>query len=131
MLTPVIANVSWQQQGRLGSYKLGTRWLEYFFFFSSGLIIFLLVVLSFDDIQLGKFSRRTMKSSLQVNNTHSLENNLDAMINVNSTTNNSQLTQRERTKTVLLIYTVFFGTAEWIRDRDKCGFENKFLGSGH
>ena len=127
MLTPVIANVSWQQQGRLGSYKLGTRWLEYFFFFSSGLIIFLLVVLSFDDIQLGKFSRRTMKSSLQVNNTHSLENNLDAMINVNSTTNNSQLTQRERTKTVLLIYTVFFGTAEWIRDRDKCGFENKFV----
>ena len=106
---------------------MGTRWLEYFFFFSSGLIIFLLVELTFDDIQLGMFSRRTMKSSLQVNNTHSLGNNLDAMINMNLTTNNSQLMQRERTKTVLLIYTVFFGKAKWIRDRDNCGFENKFL----
>ena len=105
---------------------MATRWSNYFFFFSSGLIIFLLVVLTFDDIYLGKFSRRTIKSSLQVNNTHSLGNNLDAMINVNSTNNNSQLMQRERTKTLLLIYTVFFGTAKWIRDRD-CGFENKFL----
>ena len=104
------------------------RWSKYFFFFSSGLIIFLLVVrLPFDNIQLGKFSRRTMKSSLQVNNTHSPGNNLDAMINVNSTTNNSQIMHWERTKTLLLIYTVFFGKAKWITDRDNCGFENKFL----
>ena len=71
-------------------------------------------MLTFDDFLLGKFSKQTMKSSLQVNNTHLLG------------TNNSQLMQRERTKTLLLIYTVFFGTAKWIRDRD-CGFENKFL----
>ena len=106
---------------------MATRCSKCFFFFSSGLIIFLLVVLTFDDIQLVMFSRRKMKSSLQVNNTHSLGNNLDAMINVNSTTNNSQLIQRERTKTLLLIYTVFFRKVKWITDRDNCGFENKFL----
>ena len=68
-----------------------------------------------------------MKSSLQVNNTHSLGNNLDAMTNMNSSTNNSQLMQRERTKMLLLIYSRFFRTEKWIRDRDNCGFENKFL----
>ena len=96
------------------SFKMATRWSKYFFLCSSGLSIFLLAVLTFDDFLLGKFSKQTMKSSLQVNNTHLLG------------TNNSQLMQRERTKTLLLIYTVFFGTAKWIRDRD-CGFENKFL----
>ena len=97
------------------SFKMATRWSKYFFLCSSGLSIFLLAVLTFDDFLLGKFSKQTMKSSSQVNNTHLLG------------TSNSQLMQRERTKTLLLIYTVFFGTAKWIRDRDKCGFENKFL----
>ena len=97
------------------SFKMVTRWSKYFFLCFSGLSIFLLVALTLDDILLAKFSKWTMKLSLQVNNTHSLG------------PNNSQLVQRERTKTLLLIYTVFFGTAKWIRDRHNCGFENKFL----
>ena len=35
--------------------------------------------------------------------------------------------QRERTKILLLIYSRFFRTEKWIRDRNNCGFENKFL----
>ena len=104
-----------------------TRLPKYFFFFSSAVSIFLLVSLTFDDILIAKSSKRTMKPSLQVNNTHSLGNNLDAMTNMNSSTNNSQLMQRERTKILLLIYSRFFRTEKWIRDRNNCGFENKFL----
>ena len=61
------------------------------------------------------FSKWAMKSTLQVNNTPSLG------------TNNSQLMQRERRKTLLLIYTGFWGKVKWIADRHNCGFENKFL----
>ena len=102
-----------------------TRWSKCFFFFSAGLSIFLLVALTLDDILLAKFAKRT-KSSLQ-NKTHAFGNNFHATLNMNAKTNNSQLTQRKRTKTLLLIYTTFFVTAKWISDRDKCGFENKFL----
>ena len=35
-------------------------------------------------------------------------------------------TEQEKTKTVLLVYTVFFGTEKWIQDRGGCGFEDKF-----
>ena len=94
------------------SFKMATK---YFFLCFSGFIIFLLVVLKFEEIMVSNFSKWTMKSTLQVNNTHSLG------------TNNSQLMQRERTKTLLLIYTGFWGTVKWIADRHNCGFENKFL----
>ena len=102
-----------------------TTWSKRFFFFSAGLSIFLLVVLTLDDILLAKFAKRT-KSSLQ-NKTHSFGNNFHATLSMNAKTNNSQLTQLKTTKTLLLIYTTFFGTAKWISDRDNCGFENKFL----
>ena len=35
-------------------------------------------------------------------------------------------TEQEKTKTLLLVYTVFFGTEKWIQDRGSCGFEDKF-----
>ena len=35
-------------------------------------------------------------------------------------------TEQEKTKTLLLVYTVFFGTEKWIQDRGGCGFEDKF-----
>lgn len=35
-------------------------------------------------------------------------------------------TEQEKTKTLLLVYTVFFGTEKWIQDRGACGFEDKF-----
>ena len=111
------------------SFKMATTWAKYFFFFSSGLAIFFLVVVALIDIQRGRFSKQTVKSWMQ-NHTHSaLGNNLHAVINKNptSTITNSQLTQPGETKTLLLIYTLFFGTAKWIRDRDdNFRFENKF-----
>ena len=64
------------------------------------------------------------------NNSHSLKFNhsIDKfMVDRNSVTTTVQPTEEERTKTVVLVYTVFFGTVEWIGDRDNCGFENKFL----
>ena len=112
------------------SFKMATTWSKYFFFFSSGFAIFFLVVLTLIDIQRDKFSKQTVKSWMQNHILSALGNNLHAVINKNtmSTITNSQLTQPGGTKTLLLIYTLFFGTAKWIRDRDdNCGFENKFL----
>ena len=63
-------------------------------------------------------------------NSHSLKfnNSIDkSIVDRNNMSATVQPTEEERTKTVVLVYTVFFGIVKWIGDRDNCGFENKFL----
>ena len=79
--------------------------------------------MSFYDIHGGKLRVRA-SSSTENNDSKPMKYNstpLERVNHINTTT------QPERSKTLMLVYTVFFGTVKWVSDRDSCGMESKFV----
>ena len=109
------------------------NWSKYCFLSTCGFSVLLLAVLNFYDIPGLKDMRLMSNFTADIyfeNKSHSLKFNhsMDKfMVDRNNMTTTVQPTEEERTKTVVLVYTVFFGTVKWIGDGDNCGFENKFL----
>ena len=87
---------------------MGRRWAKYFFFLAAGLAIFYFIEWFFFQFRM-KFPLKSNKLTMEDMNTA-----------LRTTT------EQEKTKTLLLVYTVFFGTEKWIQDRGGCGFEDKF-----
>ena len=109
------------------------NWSKYCFLSTCEFSVLLLAALNFYDIPGLKVMRLMSNFTADIyfeNNSHSLKfhHPMDKfMVDRNNMTTTVQPTEEERTKTVVLVYTVFFGTVKWIGDRDNCGFENKFL----
>ncbi|KAM7433107.1 Alpha 1,3 fucosyltransferase 7 [Porites harrisoni] len=109
------------------------NWSKYFFLSTCGFSVLLLAALNFYDIPGLKVMRLMSNFTADIyfeNNSHSLKfhHPMDKfMVDRNNMTTTVQPTEEERTKTVILVYTKFFGTVKWIGDGDNCGFENKFL----
>ena len=109
------------------------NWSKYCFLSTCGFSVLLLAALNFYDIPGLKDMRLMSNFTADIyfeNKSHSLKFNhsMDKfMVDTNNMTTTVQPTEEERTKTVVLVYTVFFGTVKWIGDGDNCGFENKFL----
>ena len=110
------------------------NWSKYCFLSTFGFSVLLLAALNFYDIRGLKVMRWMSNFTAHIyfeNKSHSplkFNHSINKfMVDRNNMTTTVQPTEEERTKTVVLVYTVFFGTVKWIADRDNCGFENKFL----
>ena len=102
-----------------------SRWSSYVFFSISTFSILVLFLMSFFDIQ-------EVKWRLFVKPRRGTANNNSNSLNFSSTSvENMNTARRERYKTLMLVYTPFFGNVKWVRELSDpfCGFERKFLAS--
>ena len=98
---------------------MARRWPKYFLFLAAELALLDLIdsiELLFFEFWVSKYIIQRMKFPLKSNKV-----TMGDMNTALSTT-----TEQEKTKTLLLVYTVFFGTEKWIQDRGGCGFDYKF-----
>ena len=97
-----------------------TFWAKCFFRFTIGISILLFVAIILYDIGGLKLIRRMKNNSHPPTNNHLM---MEDRINMNA---RKPVTLKASTRTVVLVYTVFFGRRKWISGRDRCGFETKF-----
>ena len=97
-----------------------TFWAKCFFLFTIGNSILLFVAINLYDIGGLKLIRRMKNNSHPPTNNHLM---MEDRINMNA---RKPVALEAGTRTVVLVYTVFFGRRKWISGRDRCGFETKF-----
>ena len=97
-----------------------TFWAKCFFLFTIGNSILLFVAINLYDIGGLKLIRRMKNNSHPPTINHLM---MEDRINMNA---RKPVTLKAGTRTVVLVYTVFFGRRKWISGRDRCGFETKF-----